>query len=186
MTYSSSDFTTDIINRLAAHNLIDTGTVMSDDLEVQAAAATEVISSLSDTVSILASLLEHVVSKLPVNDAQPPLPLGACMLGSIESTLRDKITTVLSADEIQRAVQGPAARFMAELLNAHETLTGIVDQYNGRTLADLLYLHSALHKKTFIEIEQVTDSRIVELVRQLPSAEFWMQHILILEAQQAA
>lgn len=186
MTYSSSDFTTDIINRLAANNLIDTSTVMSDDLEVQAAAATEAISSLSDTVSVLAGLLEHAMSKLPVNDLQPPLPLGSCMLGSIESALRDKITTVLKADEVQRAVQGPAARFMEELLNAHETLTGIVDQYNDRTLADLLYLHSAVHKKTFIEIEQVTDSRIVELIRQLPSADFWMQHIFILEAKQAA
>lgn len=186
MTYSSSDFTTDIINRLAAHNLIDTGTAMSDDLEVQAAAATEVISSLSDTVSVLAGLLEHVVSKLPGNDVQPPLPLGVCMLGSIEPALRDKITTVLKADDIQRAIEGPAARFMAELLNAHETLTGIVDQYNDRTLADLLYLHSAIHKKTYIEVDQVTDSRIVELVRQLPSAQFWTQHIFVLEAKQAA
>jgi hypothetical protein len=186
MTYSSSDFTTDIINRLAAHNLIDTDTVMSDDLEAQAAVATEVISSLSDTVSVLAGLLEHVVSKLPLNDVQPPLPLGTCMLGSIELALRDKITTVLKADEIQRAVQGPAARFMEELLNAHDTLTGIVDQYNAQTLADVLYLHSAVHKKNFIEIEQVTDSRIVELVRQLPSADFWLQHVFILEAKQAA
>lgn len=186
MTYSSSDFTTDIINRLAAHNLIDTRTTTSDDLEVQAAAATEVISSLSDTVSVLAGLLEHVVSKLPGNDVQPPLPLGARMLGSIEPALRDKITTVLKADDIQRAVQGAAAQFMEELLNAHETLTGIVEQYNDLTLADLLYLHSAIHKKTYIEIERVTDSRIVELVRQLPSAEYWMQHIFILEARQAA
>lgn len=186
MTYSSSDFTTDIINRLAAHNLIDAKIVTSDDLEIQAAAATEVISSLSDTVSVLAGLLEHVVSKLPVNDVQPPLPFGACMLGSIESALRDQIRTVLKADEIQRAVHGAAARFMTELLDAHESLTEIVDKYGDRTLVDLFYLHSAIHKKSVIEVDEITDSRVVDLVRELPSAEFWMQHIFVLASHQAA
>jgi hypothetical protein len=75
---------------------------------------------------------------------------------------------------------------MHEVLDAHGDLADIADQYNQRTLADVAHLHSAIHKKTYIEVDQPTDSRIVELVRELPSADFWQQHIFVVTMSKAA
>lgn len=186
MTFSCSDFTGTIWNRLVALNLVNNATVEDDDLETQTDMALEAITGLSDKVALLANLLDSLVGKLPANDAQEALPLGNVMLGSIAPTLRDKITNVLNDNAMRDAVHGPAARFMDEVLNAHDSVAGIVDQYNDLTLADVLYLHSAIHKKAFIEVETPTDSRIVQLVRQLPSADFWQQHIYVVAESKAA
>lgn len=186
MTISCSDFTGAIWNQLVALNLVNNAAVEDDDLENQTNMALEAITGLSDKVALLANLLDSLVGKLPANDSQEALPLGNAMLGSIEPTLRDKITKVLNDEAMRDAVHGPAARFMDEVLNAHDSVAGIVDQYNDLTLADVLYLHSAIHKKGFIEVETLTDSRIVQLVRQLPSADFWQQHIYVVAESKAA
>lgn len=186
MTTSCSDFTGAIWNQLVALNLVDNAAVEDDDLETQTNMALEAITGLSDKVALLANLLDSLVGKLPANDAQVALPLGDAVLGYIEPSLRDKITKVLSDEALRDAVHGPAARFMQEVLDAHDSVAGIVDQYNDLTLADVLYLHSAIHKKAFIEVTTPTDSRIVQLVRQLPSADFWQQHIYVLAESQAA
>jgi hypothetical protein len=186
MSTSCSDFQNDVWNRLVALNLVNNNAVEPDDLETQTAMATEAITNLSDKVSVLSNLLDELVGKLPANDAQAPLPMGAATLGAIEPSLRDKITKVLGAESLRAALHGPAARFMTEILDGHETVTDIADQYGARTLADVLYLHSAINKKTYIEVFQPTDSRILELVRQLPSADFWQQHIYVVAESKAA
>jgi len=186
MTFSCSDFTGAIWNQMVALNLVNDATVEDDDLETQSNMALEAIAGLSDKVALLASLLESLVDSLPANDAQEALPLGNAMLGSIEPGLREKITKVLNDEILRDAVHGPAARFMDEVLNAHDSVASIVDKYNDLTLADVLYLHSAIHKKTYIEVEAPSDTRIVELVRQLPSADFWQQHIYVVAESHAA
>jgi hypothetical protein len=186
MTTSCSDFTSDVWNRLIALNLVDRNAINSDDLEIQSAAAVESITGLSDKVSILTNLLRHLVGRLPQDDTQAGLPLEGAALGFIEQPLRDRIAKAVGVNNLSSAQHGPASRFMDEVLDAHGDLADIADQYNQRTLADVAYLHSAIYKKTYIEVEQPTDSRIVELVQELPSADFWQQHIFIVTMSKAA
>jgi len=186
MTISCSDFTSRVWNQLIALNLVNENAVEEDDLETQTAMATEAITGLSDQVALLANLLGELVSKLPANDEQAQLPLGEATLGAIGPRLRDRIKNALGADALRDAVHGPAARFIDEVLSSHGCLTDIADEYNNPTLADVLYLHSAIHKKTFIEVVKPTDSRILELVRQLPSADFWLQHVYVVVESKAA
>ncbi|CAN7632304.1 hypothetical protein [Massilia sp. LjRoot122] len=186
MTTSCSDFHSHIWNRLVALNLISGASVDPEDLDAQSTMALEAITTLSDKVSLLANLLEQLVGKLPANDAQVELPLGTAELGSLEPDLREKIMTALRGEALREAVHGPAARFMQEVLDAHDCVAGIVEQYNDLTLADVLYLHSAIHKKGYIEVLTPTDSRICELVRQLPSADFWQAHIFVIAETMAA
>lgn len=186
MTTSCSDFHNHIWNRLIALNLVTDASVDPEDLDVQSTMALEAITTLSDKVSLLANLLEHLVGKLPANDAQVGLPNTTAELGSLDPALRAKITTALRDEVLREAIHGPAARFMQEVLDAHDSLAGIVEQYNDLTLADVLYLHSAIHKKSYIEVLTPTDSRIRELVRQLPSADFWQEHIFVIAEAMAA
>lgn len=186
MTTSCSDFTSDVWNRLIALNLVDRNAINSDDLGIQSAAAVETITALSDKVSVLTNLLGHLAGKLPQDDAQASLPLEGAALGFIEQPLRDRIAKAVGANNPSPAQHGPASRFMDEVLDANGDLADIADQYNQRTLADVAYLHSAIQKKTYIEVEQPTDSRIVELVRELPSADFWQQHIFVVTMSKAA
>lgn len=186
MSTSCSDFTSDVWNRLIALNLVDRTAIDSDDLGIQSAAAVETITSLSDKVSVLTNLLEHVVAKLPANDAQADLPLDGTVLGFVGEDLRQTIAKAIGAKDERHAAHGPAARFMDEVGDVHGGLADIADLYNVETLADVAYLHSAIHKKTYIEVDQPTDSRIVELVRELPSADFWLQHIFLVTVSKAA
>jgi hypothetical protein len=186
MSTSCSDFTSDVWGRLIALNLVDRNTIESDDLAIQSAAAVETITMLSDKVSILTNLLSHLAAKLPENDAQAGLPLDGAALGFVDQPLRDQIAKAIGAGNLEPAQNGPASRFMSEVLDVYGDLADIADQYNQRTLADVAYLHSAIHKKTYIEVDQPTDSRIVELVRELPSADFWQQHIYLVSVSKAA
>jgi len=186
MTISCSDFTGAVWNQLIALNLVNNNAVEDEDLDTQTVMATEAITGLSDQVALLTNLLTELVGKLPANDTQAELPLDVALLGSLEPSLRYRIMNALGNDALRDAVHGPAARFLDEVLDAHESFTEIVDQYNDVTLADVLYLHSAIHKKNLIEVETPTSSRIVELVRQLPSATFWRQHIYVVDDAKAA
>lgn len=71
----------------------------------------------------------------------------------------------------------PGTRFMIELLDAHETLTDIGEQRGTRTLADCMYLLSAIQKGTSIEVHHPTMSEILEVVQALPSASEWMSYV---------
>lgn len=73
--------------------------------------------------------------------------------------------------------QARAAQFMSELLDAHETLTDIAESKGARTLADCMYLLSAVQKGTFIEVHHPSESLVIDVIQSLPSADLWMTYI---------
>ena len=70
-----------------------------------------------------------------------------------------------------------SASFMQELLDAHETLTGIGEEHGVRTLADCMYVLSALQKGTYIEVHHPSESKILDVIQGMPSAAVWMIHV---------
>lgn len=73
--------------------------------------------------------------------------------------------------------QAHAAQFMAELLDAHETLTEIAELQGARTLADCMYMLSALQKGTSIEVHHPSESNILDVIQSLPSAALWLNSV---------
>lgn len=84
-------------------------------------------------------------------------------------------TNPATAAVLQR--QTHAAQFMAELLDAHETLTEIADVQGARTLADCMYMLSAVQKGTLIEVHHPSESQVLDVLQSLPSAVLWMTHV---------
>lgn len=141
MTYSCSDFTSNLVNYLFANGLITAAIFDSDDLEHQATAAMEAISDLAQRAGA---------------PPAPPCP-----------------TVPVAIPE----GQARSAEFMKELLDAHETLTEIAECKGARTLADCMYMLSAVQKGTSIEIHHPTESEILDVVQSLPSATLWMTYV---------
>ena len=71
-----------------------------------------------------------------------------------------------------------ASLFMQELLDSVESLTGIVEQHGPRTLADLMYLHSAVLRGGFID-HYPDESKVLDIARALPSGEAWAKFIKV-------
>lgn len=71
-----------------------------------------------------------------------------------------------------------AGLFMQELLESVETLSGIAEQHGPRTLADLMYLHSAIMNSGFIDHYQ-DESAVLGIARGLPSGEQWAKYITV-------
>ena len=69
---------------------------------------------------------------------------------------------------------------MTELLDSTETLTGIAEEHGARTLADLMYLHSAIVSGGFIDHWE-GESQALKLVRALPSGERWASYVQVIE-----
>jgi hypothetical protein len=80
-----------------------------------------------------------------------------------------------TAAALQRQVH--AAQFMAELLETHETLTEIAEIQGARTLADCMYMLSALQKGTSIEVHHPSESNILDVIQSLPSAALWLTSV---------
>lgn len=178
MTYSCSDLADDIIGRLLALNLVtDLDLDLADaDPQMQATLCIEALDTLTSNVTALTRLLEAAISILPAKTAGPAAAPDA-MLKSIDPALVDRITKVLGSETVQATVHGQGARFMTELLEANETLTGIAEEHGDRTLADCVYLLSAIQKDTFIEYFHPSHSHILEVVSTLPSSQHWMKYI---------
>lgn len=96
----------------------------------------------------------------------------------------DQGMAVLVADGIDGAALerltaiSPARRFMQELLDSVETLTGIAEEYGSRTLADLFYLHSAILNGGFID-HYPGESKVLDIASSLPSGQQWAQFIKV-------
>lgn len=73
--------------------------------------------------------------------------------------------------------QARSAQFMVELLDDHETLTDIGEHKGARTLADCMYMLSAVQKGSLIEIHHPTESSILDILQSLPSAALWMTYV---------
>ncbi len=71
-----------------------------------------------------------------------------------------------------------AAMFYQELLDSVETLAGIAAAHGSRTLADLMYLQNAILSGGFID-HYPDESRVLEIVRALPSGEQWSRFIKV-------
>jgi hypothetical protein len=71
-----------------------------------------------------------------------------------------------------------ATQFFEEVLQVHETLTGIADEKGPRTLADLMYLQSAILKGTYVDFYP-GESGLMDVVKALPGAETWTQFIRV-------
>lgn len=179
MTYSASDMSDDVCNRLVALGLIQPPSD-DDDPQLLGIRAVSAITMMSKTIVMFTGVLDVLLKNLPDNAAEQ-LSLAGLAMPQISQTWRGKIERFRSLESLRETVHGPAARFMRELLDAHECLTDVVDQYNAHTLADLFYLYSAIHKDTYIEVFNPTDSRVIEVVRQLPSAEYWSEFIRIVD-----
>lgn len=83
-----------------------------------------------------------------------------------------------TAEDRKIAGYNRATLFMEELLDSVETLTGIAEQYGARTLADLMYLHSAILSGNFINHIPL-ESSVLEFASSLPSGERWVKFICI-------
>ena len=69
-----------------------------------------------------------------------------------------------------------ARKFMTELLDSVETLSGIAEQYGARTLADIMFLHCAILSGGFIDF-YTGESAVMNIARGLPSGEQWVSFI---------
>jgi hypothetical protein len=176
MTYSCSDLAEAVTGRLLALNLVTDLDLIDADPQMQAKLCIKAIDTLSNNVTVLSRLLEAALSILPAKTAEPAAAPDA-MLKSIDPALAGRITEVLGSDTVRATVHGQGARFMTELRDSNETLTGIAEEHGDRTLADCMYLLSAIQKGTFIEYFHPSHSRILEVVSMLPSSQHWMQYI---------
>ena len=69
-----------------------------------------------------------------------------------------------------------AILFMQELLDSVETLGGIAEVHGARTLTDLMYLHTAILKGSFID-HYSEESEVMDIASGLPSGECWASYI---------
>lgn len=77
-----------------------------------------------------------------------------------------------------------AAKFMQELLDSVESLTGIAEEHGSRTLADLMYLQLAITKGSFID-HHPDESKVLDIARSLPSGEQWGKFIKVEDMAQS-
>ena len=68
-----------------------------------------------------------------------------------------------------------AAIFKQELDSTFYSLTAMADLYGVRTLADLFHLYEAILDESYVV--QVQDSNLVELLKELPSGNRWLQFV---------
>jgi hypothetical protein len=73
--------------------------------------------------------------------------------------------------------QARSTQFMTELLDGHETLTGLGEHQGMHTLADCMYLLSAIQKGTSISVEYPSESQVADVVKSLPSGALWMTYV---------
>lgn len=84
---------------------------------------------------------------------------------------------------ILEATTGTAAAqaFFGELLDSVDSLGGVAEQHGPSTLAQLMYLQTAILKGTQIELF-ANEAEKLRLVKALPSGERWWKHVLVLPA----
>ena len=73
--------------------------------------------------------------------------------------------------------QHNSACFMQELLAANETLTALGEIRGVITLADCMYMLSAIQKGTFIDYLHSSESQILDVIKELPSANIWRTYV---------
>ena len=113
-----------------------------------------------DKLSLATGMVRGVHGRLVPNGSADAEPIGAAVHAPWK--------TVVCADL--------ARQFMDELLSSVETLSGIAEVHGACSLADLMYLHSAILSDSFIE--HLSDrSNVMEIASALPSGERWSTYI---------
>jgi hypothetical protein len=105
---------------------------------------------------------------------------NAAMAAVSDLMQRANVTAAPAIDPSTAAAlkrQAHAAQFMAELLDAHETLTEIAELQGARTLADCMYMLIALQKGTSIEVHHPSESNILDVIQSLPSSTLWLTSV---------
>lgn len=132
------------------------------------------------------SILNYLIGKglLSEDEYHPDDPESQCA-ASIAAI--DKLAALAGYVVSTRASPTPAGHgvngqnnsvcFMQELLAANETLSAIGEIRGILTLADCMYMLSAIQKGTYIDFCQSSESQILEVVQELPSAAIWMTYI---------
>jgi hypothetical protein len=84
----------------------------------------------------------------------------------------------LAIESVIRASAGAASAkaFFVELLDSVETLSAVSDEHGPSTLAQLMYLLTAILNGTEIELYANEAEKLV-FVRMLPSGERWWKHV---------
>lgn len=90
----------------------------------------------------------------------------------------DAMVEGLTVDERKARGHDQAKLFMQELLNSVETLTGIAEQHGASTLANLMYLHSAILEDGFIDCYP-NECKVLDIARSLPSGDLWVKFIKV-------
>jgi len=98
----------------------------------------------------------------------------SCWFGPDGMSLIGGKTTV----ELKAERADLAAKFMQELLDSVETLSGIGDEHGSRTLADLMHLQQAILNGGFID-HYPDESKVLEIAQSLPSGEQWVKFIKV-------
>jgi len=81
-------------------------------------------------------------------------------------------------EERKAASCDKADAFFQELLGSVETLSGIAEEHGVRTLADLMYLQTAIMKDSFID-HYPDESKVLDIALALPSGEQWAKFIKV-------
>ena len=84
----------------------------------------------------------------------------------------------LAIESVIRASAGAASAkaFFVELLDSVETLGAVSDEHGPSTLAQLMYLLTAILNDTEIEL-YANEAEKLAFVRALPSGERWWKHV---------
>jgi hypothetical protein len=138
--------------------------------------------SCSDFTAAIVNHLfaSNLISAAVVDSDDLELQVTAAMKAISDPAQRANTSLAPAIDPSNAAAlqrQAHAAQFMAELLDAHETLTEIAELQGARTLADCMYMLSALQKGTSIEIHHPSESNILEVIRSLPSTALWLTSV---------
>jgi hypothetical protein len=92
----------------------------------------------------------------------------------------DAVLGAISDADVSLRLAAEAKQFYAELLDAVETLTGIVEHHGALALANVVYLQTAILKGGVIELTR-DEAENFSFVRDLPSGGRWSQSVKLIE-----
>lgn len=109
-----------------------------------------------------------------------PLTQTSTRLGEIASTLQAFADTerggpLLDDEAVREQIDCArvARKLSDELFDTFDSLNQLGEEYGQATLVDLIYLQQAVLTGSFIDALGDSDSKICEVINQLPSAEQW-------------
>ena len=82
----------------------------------------------------------------------------------------------ISDADVSLRLAADAKQFLAELLDAVETLTSTAGQHGALVLANVVYLQTAILKGGVIELTR-EEAEDFAFIRGLPSGERWWKHV---------